>query len=401
MAHPGTIGGVFILVRLTVVAMVLAALSPLAMGRADVPPGGTFLDDDLSVHQGSIEAIAATGMTRGCNPPLNTWYCPNARVTRGQMAAFLARALQLPDADPIGFTDTADTTFADDIDRIAAIGITQGCNPPVNDRYCPNQHVTRAQMAAFLTRALDLPTGSGNSFGDDDGSPFEADIESLAAAGITLGCNPPINDRYCPNQHVTRAQMATFLTRALRLDPVEVPARPLLLDVVAREDWGAAPPQGEFTTHQIEQITIHHAGDLSGTTGPAQFRGWQAWHHHLGWPDLAYHFIVGRDGKVYEGRPYRAVGDTATTYDPTGHFLIVVEGNFDESEPTAGQLEALAQMVAWASMQFDIPTISGHRDHAATTCPGDHLYAMIHDGTVLARAEAIVAAGGLTLNLAP
>jgi hypothetical protein len=174
-----------------------------------------------------------------------------------------------------------------------------------------------------------------------------------------------------------------------------------VLDVVSREEWGAVPPRGEFTLHEIEQITIHHAGDLSGATGPSQFLGWQSWHHHLGWPDLAYHFIVGRDGSVYEGRPYGAVGDTATEYDPTGHFLIVVEGNFDESIPNAAQLEALAQMVAWGSMHFgvSVDTITGHRDHASTSCPGDNLYARIHDGTVVARAEAIIAAGGLTLDL--
>ncbi|MCP3885865.1 MAG: S-layer homology domain-containing protein, partial [Propionibacteriaceae bacterium] len=87
--------------------------------------------------------------------------------------------------------------------------------PPLNDQYCPNANVTRGQMAAFLTRALNLPPQDTDTFTDDDGSVFEANIEALATAGITKGCNPPTNDRYCPDANVTRGQMAAFLYRAL------------------------------------------------------------------------------------------------------------------------------------------------------------------------------------------
>jgi hypothetical protein len=173
--------------------------------------------------------------------------------------------------------------------------------------------------------------------------------------------------------------------------------------VIGREAWGAAPPQGTFAPNEIEHITIHHSDTSGGVTGPAQFRAWQQWHFHLGWPDIAYHFIVGRDGQVYEGRPYGAVGDTATEYDPTGHLLIVLEGNFDIEVPTDTQLEMLAEMVAWGSMQFDVDvaTIQGHRDVAATSCPGDNLYTLIADGSIAARAAEILAAGGVTVEIQP
>ncbi|MGH3668371.1 MAG: hypothetical protein ACRDU7_08775, partial [Acidimicrobiia bacterium] len=68
----------------------------LASLAAVLPPGGTFVDDDGSVHEGSIEAIAAEGITHGCNPPANNRYCPDTRLQRGAMAAFMARALRLP-----------------------------------------------------------------------------------------------------------------------------------------------------------------------------------------------------------------------------------------------------------------------------------------------------------------
>jgi hypothetical protein len=72
-------------------------------------------------------------------------------------------------------------------------------------------------MAAFLARALNLTNRGSVDFTDDDGLAFEADIERIAAAGITKGCNPPSNTRFCPNDHLTRGQMAAFLMRALDL----------------------------------------------------------------------------------------------------------------------------------------------------------------------------------------
>ncbi len=176
----------------------------------------TFIDDDGSVFEADIEWLAAEGVTRGCNPPTNDMFCPSAPVTRGQMAAFLTRALGLTDqlADP--FIDDDGSVFEADIEKLAAAGITRGCNPPTNDMFCPSVFVTRGQMAAFLVRALGYSdAGAGDLFIDDDGSIFEADIDRLAVAGVTRGCNPPANDMFCPSAIVTRGQMAAFLHRAL------------------------------------------------------------------------------------------------------------------------------------------------------------------------------------------
>jgi plastocyanin len=207
-----------------VLAMMVAALPLLA---AELPPGGTFLDDDQNVHEGYIEAIAAEGITRGCNPPTNDRYCPADEVTRGQMAAFLVRALDLPAGGPSPFTDDDDSVFEADISALAAAGITRGCNPPTNDNFCPDDPVDRGQMAAFLVRAFDYSDpGDGDLFVDDDGSIFEGDIDRLGTAGVTKGCNPPTNDRFCPDDSVLRDQMASFLGRALGLTPTTPPPRP-------------------------------------------------------------------------------------------------------------------------------------------------------------------------------
>ncbi len=187
-------------------------------------PGGTFLDDDHNIHEGNIEAIAADGITRGCNPPDNDHFCPNKAVSRGEMAAFLTRAFGYPPG-PDRFTDDEDVIFEADINALAAAGVTKGCNPPDNDRYCPARAVSRGEMAALLTRAFGYPPGP-DRFTDDEDLVFEADINALAAAGVTYGCNPPDNDRYCPRDPVRRDQMASFLARAFHLEPLVPPPRP-------------------------------------------------------------------------------------------------------------------------------------------------------------------------------
>ena len=196
-----------------VVAIVIAVVSPIAASAA----GGTFTDDDNSVFEQDIEWMAANGFTAGCNPPTNDNFCPDDPVTRGQMAAFLSRSFGLTDG--VGadlFTDDDNSIFEDEIDKIGTAGITVGCNPPDNDNFCPNDPVTRGQMAAFLSRALGLSMGGGaDLFTDDDGSIFENSIDQIGSLGITRGCNPPDNDNFCPDDLVTRGQLAAFLHRGL------------------------------------------------------------------------------------------------------------------------------------------------------------------------------------------
>ncbi len=166
---------------------------------------GPFTDIGGSIFVNDILWLYDAGITTGCSA---TTFCPDAPVTRGQMAAFLDRALSLPTTSTDYFTDDEGSLFETDINRLAAAGITTGCSATT---YCPDADVTRGQMAAYLDRALSLPTTSTDYFTDDEGSLFETDINRLAAAGITTGCSPTT---YCPNEYVTRGQMAAFLHRA-------------------------------------------------------------------------------------------------------------------------------------------------------------------------------------------
>ncbi|HEY8171023.1 MAG TPA: S-layer homology domain-containing protein [Candidatus Limnocylindria bacterium] len=146
------------------------------------------------------------GITTGCKIDL---FCPTSVVTRGQMATFIVRAFNLPATGSDYFTDDEGSTHESSINRLRAAGITVGCSAT---RFCPDGVVTRGQMATFLTRALDLPATGTDHFTDDDGNTHESSINRIAQAGISHGCGGTL---FCPNGAVTRGQMAALLHRAL------------------------------------------------------------------------------------------------------------------------------------------------------------------------------------------
>ena len=157
------------------------------------------------------------------------------------------------------------------VERIADLNITVGCKKdPL--RYCPDELVTRARMATFLVRAFELEPAGPAGFTDIDGT-HEPNINALAAANITVGCKKdPL--RYCPDNPVSRAQMATFLARALGL--VEIP------------DTGTVPiPSGTVATDRAALVALYHATD-----GP----NWDVSDHWLTDLPLANWYGVVTDG---------------------------------------------------------------------------------------------------------
>lgn len=200
------------MIRKRLVAVFLAfAVVTLAVAWPDPAAAydvsGRFVDDDGSVFEADIESIAAEGITLGCGFRL---FCPLAPVTRAQMASFLVRALELAPAPSGPFTDIGFSAHAADINALAAAGITKGCTATT---FCPNSSVRRDEMASFLARGFGLVDAVAN-FSDIAGNPHTSSIGALAASGITKGCTATT---YCPAQAVTRDQMAAFLRRAIGL----------------------------------------------------------------------------------------------------------------------------------------------------------------------------------------
>jgi len=160
--------------------------------------------------------------------------------------------------------------------------------------------------------------------------------------------------------------------------------------IVLRADWGAKPQLPGAKSHEITTVTIHHTGVKSQPARSLEdkLRGLQAFSQREdklasgkskpAWPDIPYHYYISIDGRVGEGRDWRYAGDTNTEYDPTGHLLIVVEGEFGSEQPTRAQLRSLEAMTIWACHRWSVPswTIAGHQDHSQqTTCPGAALAA--------------------------
>jgi hypothetical protein len=177
----------------------------LPTASASASHQAAFRDITFSPFRADIEWLVDASISGGCGGGL---FCPNAAVTRAQMASFLSRASGLPASTRDFFGDDETSMHEPDINRVAAAAITGGC---ASRRYCPSQGVTRAQMASFLVRALSLPATSRDYFSDDNGSMHEDAINRLAASGITGGC---VAGRFCPTAPITRGAMAAFLHRA-------------------------------------------------------------------------------------------------------------------------------------------------------------------------------------------
>jgi hypothetical protein len=177
-------------------------------GQPDWQPIPAFplVDARFSTFKLDIEWVYGQGITVGCSAER---YCPNDAVTRGQMATFLVRALDLPATATDYFTDDETSSHEQNINRVRAAGITSGCSATT---YCPDADVTREQMATFLAKGFELPATANDYFTDDETSGHETNINKVKAAGITSGCTPTT---YCPKAVVTRGQMAAFLRRAL------------------------------------------------------------------------------------------------------------------------------------------------------------------------------------------
>lgn len=159
------------------------------------------------------------------------------------------------------------------------------------------------------------------------------------------------------------------------------------LPILCRDAWRPRPPLDGLVKHTIDKITIHHtATKFTNNRRVAKaLRNIQTWHQRhprKKLPDIAYHYVIDRNGFVHEARDSAYRGDTHTRYDPTGHLLICLLGNFEKHKPSDAQRQALVELVSWASRHHDVPieAISGHRDHAKTLCPGKHLYEWVHSG---------------------
>lgn len=171
----------------------------------DVAAGAYYAAPVAHLHSGGV--LGGTLCSDG--------FCPSEPIDRKTLAVWVVRVLdgedplqvtesRFDDVDPAGF-------HARFIERLSDLGVTAGCGD--GSGFCPDRRVSRAQMAVFLSRAYDLPEGPDPGFSDVAADAwYAADVARLAASGITTGCDDGTG--FCPGRDTTRAEMATFLHRA-------------------------------------------------------------------------------------------------------------------------------------------------------------------------------------------
>ena len=193
-----------------------------------------------------------------------------------------------------------------------------------------------------------------------------------------------------PTCTATPTPTATPTSTPISIPPPQAHGPPQKPQVITRAEWGSMEITEGYVPHTLERITIHHDGSEFYGGAVARMRSLQSWSRSArGWVDIPYHFLIDQEGKIYEGRPLQFVGDTATEYDPTGHALITVMGNYNVQEINQAQLNAVVNLAAWLCYEYSIPPelIKGHRDYAATSCPGTNLYLYLTNGYIVSAVE--------------
>ena len=185
-------------------------------------PDNFFWDIDASgsIHGWNLRLLAADGILDNTECGLDL-ICPGLALERWVVAIWLVRVLDGDDPEPLGYNRFDDVHpglhWAAHVERLAELEIVAGCaSNPV--RFCPQDTVTRAHMATLLARAFELESDTDAGFVDvDRGSPHAAGIDAIAASEIIAGCGTE-PDRFCPDDPVTRGQAATLIVRARDYD---------------------------------------------------------------------------------------------------------------------------------------------------------------------------------------
>jgi hypothetical protein len=156
--------------------------------------------------------------------------------------------------------------------------------------------------------------------------------------------------------------------------------------LVTRAEWGAECLRANHDPMvSISRITLHHTDEHAGMRGKSDVdvvRGIQRYHQdQQGWADIGYHYLVGVDGRIYEGRASSVQGAHSGGANNVGNLGISIIGNFNDKLPSRRQLDALEAFLEdrREALGLRANALYGHRDLSATECPGVALYEWLQD----------------------
>lgn len=179
--------------------------------------------------------------------------------------------------------------------------------------------------------------------------------------------------------YVEPEKMEWVLQQPEEFDPKVIWTKPA---VVARSTWGARPPKSNYTQHSPQRIIVHHSyiPNQSQYKGATSIRGIQNYHmDHADtkWADIGYHFLIGPEGTIYQGRPETVVG--AHCSPNTNSVGICLIGDYDANKDTLtpASERALLDLMSWLASNYRInpeTNIFGHCDFSTKSCPGATVY---------------------------
>lgn len=180
------------------------------------------------------------------------------------------------------------------------------------------------------------------------------------------------------------------VTSAVRADETAAAGNmPVSVRIVSVESWGGSPSEPPLAPQSIQRITLHHQGETwkPGSDVVQYLQRLQLWSRLTKrWADIPYHYVVAPDGQIYAAREPGLAGDTNTDYNPDGHALVMLLGNFEEVQPSRAQLLATVELLAWLVRKhhLSVEGIATHRDFSTQTlCPGKNLTAYLASGWLL------------------
>jgi hypothetical protein len=161
--------------------------------------------------------------------------------------------------------------------------------------------------------------------------------------------------------------------------------------ILSRQDWQAKQPLVGMKPQKVIGVILHHTGVAKNRSISLQtkMQNLQTFSQHPGrvspshskpsWPDVPYHFYIDALGRIAEGRDVNFAGDTNTGYDTFGYIQIAIEGDFEKEKPDSAQLNVLRKLLVWILISHSLPseTISVHKNHAPTDCPGRNFMIML------------------------